>query len=82
MTPIRNLKIPDHLPAPFTREEMETILTYLKSNAPEQAWNWYEFAFGTGMVFPFVHVSDFFKIQTVESRKIVERYRAMFLNEA
>lgn len=49
MTPIRNLKTPDHLPDPFTRGEMETILTYLKTNAPEQAWNWYEFAFGTGM---------------------------------
>lgn len=49
MTPIRNLMIPDHLPDPFTREEMEAILAYLKTNAPEQAWNWYEFAFGTGM---------------------------------
>ena len=49
MMPIHNLKIPDHLPDPFTREEMEAILTHLKTNAPEQAWNWYEFAFGTGM---------------------------------
>jgi len=28
---------------------MEVILEYLRSNAPEQAWTWYEFAFGTGM---------------------------------
>lgn len=49
MTPIRNLKTPDHLPDPFTRDEMEAILTHLQTNAPEQVWNWYEFAFGTGM---------------------------------
>lgn len=36
MMPIHNLKIPDHLPDPFTREEMEAILTHLKTNAPEQ----------------------------------------------
>lgn len=49
MAPIRNLRIPDHLPDPFTREEMEAILAHLRDKAPEQAWNWYEFAFGTGM---------------------------------
>ncbi len=49
MTPIPNLKTTDHLPDPFTREEMEAILDHLHANAPEQAWNWYEFAFGTGM---------------------------------
>jgi len=49
MTPIANLKTTDHLPDPFTRDEMEAILDHLRDNAPEQAWNWYEFAFGTGM---------------------------------
>lgn len=34
------------------------------------------------MVTAFAHVSNFFKLQTVESRKIVERYRATFLNAA
>jgi len=51
MASIRNLEIPDHLPDPFTREKMEAILTHLKTNASEQAWNWYEFAFGTGVWF-------------------------------
>lgn len=49
MMPIANLKNDKHLPDPFTREEMEAILDHLRMNAPEQAWNWYEFAFGTGM---------------------------------
>jgi integrase len=46
---IRNLKIQRSLPDPFTSAEMEAILSHLRSRAPEQAWNWYEFAFGTGL---------------------------------
>jgi integrase len=49
LAPIRNLKIQHSLPDPFTSEEMEAILSHLSQQAPEQAWNWYEFAFGTGV---------------------------------
>jgi integrase len=37
------------MPDPFDREEMERILTHMRDRFDEQVWNWYEFAFGTGM---------------------------------
>ena len=37
------------MPDPFDRDEMERIMTYMQSHFDEQVWNWYEFAFGTGM---------------------------------
>jgi integrase len=49
MATIRNLKVEHDLPDPFSRREMETILGYLRDHEPEQVWNWYEFAFMTGV---------------------------------
>lgn len=46
---IRNLKVEHDLPDPFSRREMEMILGHLRDHHPEQAWNWYEFAFMTGV---------------------------------
>lgn len=46
---IRNLSHQAPMPDPFDREEMERILAYLRDHFDEQVWNWYEFAFGTGM---------------------------------
>lgn len=37
------------LPDPFDREEMERIIAHMRDRYDEQIWNWYEFAFGTGM---------------------------------
>ncbi|MFT3975747.1 MAG: tyrosine-type recombinase/integrase [Sphingomonas bacterium] len=49
MVPIRNLQYEHDLPDPFSREEMEAILTHLRDCHPSQAWHWYDFAFATGM---------------------------------
>lgn len=46
---IRNLSHQAPMPDPFDRDEMERILAYLRDHFAEQVWNWYEFAFGTGM---------------------------------
>lgn len=46
---IRNLSHQAPMPDPFDRDEMERILAYLRDHFDEQVWNWYEFAFGTGM---------------------------------
>ncbi|CCA93250.1 MULTISPECIES: tyrosine-type recombinase/integrase [Novosphingobium] len=46
---IRNLSHQAPMPDPFDREEMERILVYLRDYFDQQVWNWYEFAFGTGM---------------------------------
>lgn len=46
---IRNLSHQAPMPDPFDREEMERILTHMRDHFDEQIWNWYEFAFGTGM---------------------------------
>lgn len=46
---IRNLKVEHDLPDPFSRREMETILGHLRHHHPEHLWNWYEFAFTTGV---------------------------------
>ncbi len=49
MRNIRNRKQQVPLPDPFTPDEMEEILDHLREHAPEQVWNWYMFAFGTGV---------------------------------
>lgn len=46
---IRNLSHQAPMPDPFDREEMERILAFLRDQYSQQVWNWYEFAFGTGM---------------------------------
>lgn len=51
-SPLRNIRNRRHqapLPDPFTPDEMEEILDHLREHAPEQVWNWYMFAFGTGV---------------------------------
>ncbi|MFT3967766.1 MAG: DUF3596 domain-containing protein [Sphingobium sp.] len=49
MERIRSLKHQKRDPDPFDREETERILAYMHDHYDEQVWNWYEFAFGTGM---------------------------------
>jgi integrase len=46
---IRNLSHQAPMPDPFDRHEMERILSYMRTHFHEQVWDWYEFAFGTGM---------------------------------
>lgn len=46
---IRNLSHQAPMPDPFDRTEMERILAHLRDHGDQQVWNWYEFAFGTGM---------------------------------
>ena len=46
---IRNLSHQAPMPDPFDRDEMERILSYMRDHFDDQVWNWYEFAFGTGM---------------------------------
>lgn len=46
---IHGLKHQMPLPDPFDSEERERILAYLCDHYDSQVWNWYEFAFGTGM---------------------------------
>lgn len=51
-SPLERIKSQKHQkrePDPFDREETERILTYIHEHYDEQVWNWYEFAFGTGM---------------------------------
>jgi integrase len=51
-SPLERIKSQKHQkrePDPFDREETERILTYMHERYDEQVWNWYEFAFGTGM---------------------------------
>lgn len=49
MTNIRNRKHQAPGPDPFDAEEMMEILDYLRQHDDELAWNWYEFAFSTGL---------------------------------
>ncbi|MGA1808599.1 DUF3596 domain-containing protein [Sphingobium sp. WW5] len=49
MERIKSLKYQKREPDPFDREETERILAYIRDHYDEQVWNWYEFAFGTGM---------------------------------
>lgn len=46
---ILNLKHQAAEPDPFTRDEMEGILAYMRERHHEQVANWYEFAFVTGL---------------------------------
>ena len=46
---IKSVKHQKREPDPFDREETERILAYMRDRYDEQVWNWYEFAFGTGM---------------------------------
>jgi|SRR5215469_3648539 len=46
---IKNLKHQKPLIDPFTVEEMELILAYLRDHAPVEVWAYYEFAFLTGL---------------------------------
>ncbi|EQB03964.1 conjugal transfer protein TraH [Sphingobium baderi] len=51
-SPLDRIKSQKHQkrePDPFDREETEQILAYMRDHYDEQVWNWYEFAFGTGM---------------------------------
>ena len=51
-SPLERIKNRPHqspLPDPFDRKEMESILAFMQGRYDEQIWNWYEFAFGTGM---------------------------------
>jgi integrase len=46
---VQNLKHQAADPDPFTHEEMESVLADMRRRYDEQVWNWYEFAFSTGM---------------------------------
>lgn len=46
---IRNLKVQAPTPDPFDREEMEAILARMAERYDGQIYNWYDFAFGTGL---------------------------------
>ena len=46
---IRNRKHQSPLPDPFDADEMIEILAYMEQNFHEQVWNWYDFAFATGL---------------------------------
>jgi len=46
---IRSLSHQAPMPDPFDRDETERILAFMQAHFDEQIWNWYEFAFGTGM---------------------------------
>lgn len=49
MERIKNVRHQKREPDPFDREETERILAHMRDHYDEQVWNWYEFAFGTGM---------------------------------
>jgi len=46
---IRSLSHQQPVPDPFDRDEMEQIIDFIGHRYDPQIWNWYEFAFGTGM---------------------------------
>lgn len=46
---IHNLSHQTPEPDPFEAEEMERIIAHMKIKHPEQVWNYYEFAFSTGL---------------------------------
>lgn len=49
MAKITPVKVQAPEPDPFTREEMELLLGDMAEHYPEQALNWFEFAFCTGL---------------------------------
>ncbi len=46
---VHNLPHQSPEPDPFERGEMEKIVAFMKDKYPEQVWNYYEFAFNTGL---------------------------------
>ncbi|WP_413061352.1 tyrosine-type recombinase/integrase [Sphingomonas carotinifaciens] len=51
-TPMERISSLSHqqpVPDPFDRDDMEQIIDFMCRRYDPQIWNWYEFAFGTGM---------------------------------
>jgi integrase len=46
---LKNQKRQKKTPDPFDDQEREAILEYMRGNLPEQVWNFYEFAFFSGL---------------------------------
>lgn len=49
VTNIRNRKHQSPLPDPFSADEMDRIVGHMEAHSPELVWNWFAFAFATGL---------------------------------
>lgn len=75
---VHNLPHQSPKPDPFERGEMERIITFMKSHYHEQVWNYFEFAFNTGLR-PSEQIAVRWGDVDWEQRKIkVERARVRF----